>query len=77
LAIFILFFDLGLFLAIFSILKSGYNVGKLSNFANVCILAIAMRSEIKKNIDDMWVGMRLHLATRLLQRVDFLVYNTN
>jgi hypothetical protein len=33
---------------IFAILKSGYNVGKLSNFANVCILAIAMISEIFK-----------------------------
>jgi hypothetical protein len=27
--------------------------GKLSNFANVCILAIAMISEIKRNIDDL------------------------
>jgi hypothetical protein len=40
-------------LTIFSILKSGCIVGKLSNFANVSILAIAMINEIKKNIDDM------------------------
>jgi len=44
------FFELGAVLTIFAILKSGYNVGKLSN---VCILAIAMIREIKKNINDM------------------------